>query len=42
MRTEDGYSKTVSAGDGMFAFLGLMGIYTVLGGSIPVSDLAGN
>jgi cytochrome d ubiquinol oxidase subunit I len=31
MRTEDGYSKTVSAGNGMFTLLGFMGIYTVLG-----------
>jgi hypothetical protein len=31
MRTADGYSKTVSAGTGMFTLLGFMGIYTVLG-----------
>jgi cytochrome d ubiquinol oxidase subunit I len=31
MRTEDGYSKLVSAGNGMFTLLGFMGIYTVLG-----------
>jgi cytochrome bd ubiquinol oxidase subunit I len=31
MRTEDGYSKTVSAGSGMFTLLGFMGLYTVLG-----------
>src|SRR5258708_36241833 len=31
MRTEDGYSKTVSAGNGMFTLLGFMGLYTVLG-----------
>jgi cytochrome d ubiquinol oxidase subunit I len=31
MRTEDGYSKAVSAGNGMFTLLGFMGIYTVLG-----------
>ena len=31
MRTEDGYSKTVSAGNGMFTLLGFTGIYTVLG-----------
>ena len=31
MRTEDGYSKVVSAGNGMFTLLGFMGIYTVLG-----------
>ena len=30
MRTEDGYSKAVSAGNGMFTLLGFMGIYTVL------------
>jgi hypothetical protein len=31
MRTENGYSKAVSAGNGMFTLLGFMGIYTVLG-----------
>ena len=31
MRTEDGYSKLVSAGNSMFTLLGFMGIYTVLG-----------
>ncbi len=31
MRTENGYSKVVSAGNGMFTLLGFMGIYTVLG-----------
>ena len=31
MRTADGYSKTVSAGNGLFTLLGFMGIYTVLG-----------
>jgi len=30
MRTVDGYSKTVSAGNGMFTLLGFMGMYTVL------------
>jgi len=30
MRTEDGYSTAVSAGNGMFTLLGFMGIYTVL------------
>ncbi len=30
MRTEDGYSKAVSAGNGMFTLLGFMGMYTVL------------
>ena len=30
MRTEAGYSRTVSAGNGMFTLLGFMGIYTVL------------
>jgi cytochrome d ubiquinol oxidase subunit I len=30
MRTQDGYSKTVSAGNGMFTLLGFMGMYTVL------------
>ncbi len=31
MLTADGYSKTVSAGNGMFTLLGFMGIYTILG-----------
>ncbi|MGA7969394.1 MAG: cytochrome ubiquinol oxidase subunit I, partial [Terriglobales bacterium] len=31
MRTEDGYSKSVSAGNGMFTLLGCMGMYMVLG-----------
>ncbi|HVI79148.1 MAG TPA: cytochrome ubiquinol oxidase subunit I [Candidatus Acidoferrum sp.] len=31
MRTADGYSKTVSAGNGMFTLIGFMGMYTVLG-----------
>jgi cytochrome d ubiquinol oxidase subunit I len=30
MRTEAGYSKAISAGNGMFTLLGFMGIYTVL------------
>jgi cytochrome d ubiquinol oxidase subunit I len=30
MRTENGYSRAVSAGNGMFTLLGFMGIYTVL------------
>lgn len=30
MRTAEGYSKTVSAGNGMFTLLGFMGMYTVL------------
>jgi cytochrome bd ubiquinol oxidase subunit I len=30
-RTADGYSKTVSAGNGMFTLLGFMGMYLVLG-----------
>jgi cytochrome bd ubiquinol oxidase subunit I len=31
MRTVDGYSKLVSAGNGLFTLLGFMGMYTVLG-----------
>jgi len=31
MRTQDGYSRAVSAGNGMFTLLGFMGMYTVLG-----------
>jgi cytochrome d ubiquinol oxidase subunit I len=31
MMTRDGYSKTVSAGNGMFSLLGFLGMYTVLG-----------
>ncbi len=30
LRTVDGYSKTVSAGNGLFTLLGFMGMYTVL------------
>ena len=30
MRTADGYSKMVSAGNGLFTLLGFMGMYTVL------------
>jgi len=30
MRTVDGYSKMVSAGNGWFSFLGFLGMYTVL------------
>ena len=31
MRTAEGYSKSVSAGNGMFTLLGFLGMYTVLG-----------
>jgi cytochrome d ubiquinol oxidase subunit I len=31
MRTADGYSKMVSAGNAMFTLLGFLGMYTVLG-----------
>ncbi len=31
MLTKDGYSRTVSAGNGMFTLLGFMGMYTALG-----------
>ena len=31
LRTADGYSKHVSAGNGLFTLLGFMGLYTVLG-----------
>jgi cytochrome bd ubiquinol oxidase subunit I len=31
MLTEDGYSRAVSAGNGMFTLLGFMGMYTALG-----------
>ena len=31
MRTSDGYSTVVSAGNGLFTLLGFMGMYTVLG-----------
>jgi cytochrome d ubiquinol oxidase subunit I len=31
MRTQDGYSKTVSAGNGLFTLIGFMGMYMVLG-----------
>jgi cytochrome d ubiquinol oxidase subunit I len=31
MRTENGFSTVVSAGNGMFTLLGFMGMYVVLG-----------
>jgi cytochrome d ubiquinol oxidase subunit I len=31
MRTSDGYSSTVSAGNGLFTLIGFMGLYTLLG-----------
>ena len=31
LRTEEGFSKLVSAGNGWFTFLGFAGMYTVLG-----------
>lgn len=31
LRTSEGYSKMVSAGNGMFTLLGFMGMYTLLG-----------
>jgi cytochrome d ubiquinol oxidase subunit I len=31
LKTADGYSKTVSAGNGWFTLLGFMGMYTILG-----------
>lgn len=31
MRTSEGYSSTVSAGNGLFTMLGFMGLYTLLG-----------
>jgi cytochrome d ubiquinol oxidase subunit I len=31
MRTADGYSKMVSAGNGLFTLIGFMGLYMVLG-----------
>jgi cytochrome bd ubiquinol oxidase subunit I len=31
MRTSEGYSKNVSAGNGLFTLIGFMGLYTVLG-----------
>jgi cytochrome d ubiquinol oxidase subunit I len=31
MRTSEGYSKTVSAGSGLFTLIGFMGLYLVLG-----------
>jgi cytochrome d ubiquinol oxidase subunit I len=30
MRTADGYSKYVSAGNGLFTLLGFMGLYVIL------------
>ncbi|MGH7681838.1 MAG: cytochrome ubiquinol oxidase subunit I, partial [Candidatus Eiseniibacteriota bacterium] len=31
MRTSEGYSKNVSAGNGLFTLIGFMGLYTILG-----------
>jgi len=31
LRTEDGFSRTVTAGNTLFSLLGFMGLYTVLG-----------
>ena len=31
MRTSEGYSNTVSAGNGLFTLIGFMGLYTLLG-----------
>jgi cytochrome d ubiquinol oxidase subunit I len=31
MRTSEGYSNTVSAGNGLFTLLGFMGLYLLLG-----------
>jgi cytochrome d ubiquinol oxidase subunit I len=31
MRTSEGYSSTVSAGNGLFTLLGFMGLYALLG-----------
>ena len=42
MRTADGYSKTVSAGNGIFTLLGFLGMYTVSGNSIFVLGSARN
>jgi cytochrome bd ubiquinol oxidase subunit I len=42
MRTENGFSKLVSAGNSMFTLLGFMGMYLVLGHSGAVPALAGN
>ena len=39
MRTAEGASPLVSAGNGLFTLLGFMGMYTLLG-SVPVPDLA--
>jgi cytochrome d ubiquinol oxidase subunit I len=31
MRTSEGYSNTVSAGNGLFTLIGFMGLYALLG-----------
>ena len=36
LRTVDGYSKMVSAGNGWFSFLGFLGMYTVLSDPVPL------
>ena len=40
MRTSDGYSKMVSAGNGWFTLIGFMGMYTVLSHPVPVPGLS--
>ncbi len=42
MRTSEGYSSTVSAGNGLFTLLGFMGLYTLLGLLFTVLDLPRN
>ena len=40
MRTSEGYSNTVSAGNGLFTLLGFMGLYALLGLLFTVLDLS--
>ena len=42
MRTAEGYSQHVSAGNGLFTLLGFMGMYTVLAHPVPVPGLPRN
>ena len=42
MRTSEGYSNTVSAGNGLFTLIGFMGLYALLGLLFTVLDLPRN
>ena len=42
MRTSEGYSQNVNAGNGMFTLLGYMGLYALLGLLFTVSGVPGD